>query len=91
MITFYGEKDFSPESILDFIKKTDAIRREERFIVALESFQLCNKISFFIDWKMLLKMLNQLRPEIGNKSGQEINKELHNKKIETIFQYLETK
>lgn len=91
LITFYGEKDFSPEIILDFIKKTDAIRREERFIVALESFQLCNKISFFIDWKMLLKMLNQLRPEIGNKSGQEINKELHNKKIETIFQYLETK
>ena len=91
IISFYQVEKLTPKLIIDFIKKTDAIRREERFYEALEAFTLCNKILNPFDWNVLLNDLREVRPTLENKSGQEINKELENKKIKIIFEYMESK
>ena len=85
---FMSEVNFNPERILSLLQTTDAFRRQERFMIASETFNMISDSKEKIDWGVLLANLKALRPSKKLKEGQEIAQNLKEKRLETINKFI---
>ena len=83
-----SEVNFNPERILGLLQITDAFRRQERFMIVSEAFNMIGESKEKINWGVLLSHLNAVRPSKKLKEGQKIAQNLKEKRLETINKFI---
>ena len=86
---FMSKVDFSPETILSLLQTTDAFRRPERFMTAIDAFRLIKDSKETINWSNLLLNLSSVRPSANIKKGNEIAQDLKEKRLEAITKFIQ--
>ena len=86
---FMSKVDFSPEIILSLLQTTDAFRRPERFMTAIDAFRLIKDSKETINWSNLLSNLSSVRPSTNIKKGNEIAQDLKEKRLEAITKFIQ--
>jgi len=90
IIAFKGLDSISAEDIIELADKTDIYRKEERFLKAAEASTFCAKSNYKkeLNWKNLVKCINDIKASTDLKEGNLIAKKLKEDRLEAIQLYL---
>jgi len=90
IIAFKGLDSISAEDIIELADKTDIYRKEERFLKAAEASSFCAKSNYKkeLNWKNLVKCINDIKASTDLKEGNLIAKKLKEDRLEAIQLYL---
>ena len=90
IITFKGLDSISAEDIIELANKTDIYRKEERFLKAAEASTFCtqNNSKKELNWKNLVKCINDIKASTDLKEGKLIAEKLKEDRLEAIQLYL---
>ena len=90
IITFKGLDPISAEDIIELADKTDIYRKEERFLKAAEASTFCtqNNSKKELNWKNLVKCINDIKASTDLKEGKLIAEKLKEDRLEAIQLYL---
>ena len=90
IITFKGLDSISAEDIIELADKTDIYRKGERFLKAAEASTFCtqNNSKKELNWKNLVKCINDIKASTDLKEGKLIAEKLKEDRLEAIQLYL---
>jgi len=91
IINFKELASIEPEDVVELADKTDVYRKEERFLKAETTSNFCinDNSKNKIDWRQLIKSINDIKASSSLKEGQLIAKKLREDRLEAIQIFLD--